>query len=124
VLEGNAVFGQWTWGEEEGIVPTGREAGKSHKIKSFEQLMDSVRAYVHNLNTHNAYRAFRERRLMLRQEGKPLAGMALVPTLSAYSELKGEYLGLLRSIITANTLQPLDRARLKDTPVVHRGTDA
>jgi Bax protein len=122
VVEGNAVFGQWTW-DDEGLVPLGREDGKSHKIKSFQQLMDSVRAYVHNLNTHTAYREFRERRLMLRSEGKHLTGMALVPTLASYSELKGRYLDLLRSIITANELQPLDGARLRDGPA-HQGTDA
>jgi Bax protein len=81
-----------------------------------------VRAYVHNLNTHNAYRAFREKRLMLRAEGKQLTGISLVPMLTAYSELKGRYLDLLRSIITANDLQPLDGARLHDGPAP--GTDA
>lgn len=123
VREGNAIFGQWTWGDEKGIVPSGREEGKSHKIKSFEQIMDSVRAYVHNLNTHRAYQDFREKRQHLRAEGKRLSGLSLVPTLSAYSELKGKYLGLLRSIITVNELQPLDAARLKGAPA-RRETDA
>jgi len=123
ILEGNAVFGQWTWGDENGIVPSGREAGKSHKIKSFAQLMDSVRAYVHNLNTHKAYREYREKRQMLRAEGKRLNGLSLVPTLISYSELKGKYLGLLRNIITVNELQPLDAAQLKAIPERKR-TDA
>lgn len=118
ILEGNAVFGQWAWGDEQGLVPNGRAVGKTHKIKSFRLLTDSVHAYVHNLNTHDAYRDFREKRLMMRAEGKPLAGMALVPTLGAYSELKGQYLDLLRSIITANELQPLDGARLHDGPAL------
>lgn len=122
VVEGNAVFGQWTW-DGEGLVPLAREDGKSHKIKSFQQLMDSVRAYVHNLNTNSAYREFREKRLTMRAEGKHLTGMGLVPTLTAYSELKGRYLDLLRSIITSNELQPLDGARLRDGPS-HHGTDA
>ena len=122
ILEGNAVFGQWAWGEEEGLVPQGREVGRTHKIKSFQLLTDSVRAYVHNLNTHNAYKGFREKRQMLRAEGKQLDGMALVSTLGAYSELKGQYLDMLRSIITANDLQPLDRARLHDAQT-QPGTD-
>ena len=121
ILEGNAVFGQWAWGDEEGLVPHGREIGKTHKIKSFQLLTDSVRAYVHNLNTHNAYNGFREKRQMLRAEGKQLDGMALVSTLGAYSELKGQYLDMLRSIITANDLQPLDGARLHDAQ--QPGTD-
>ena len=122
VLEGNAVFGQWAWGDEEGLVPLGRELGKTHKIKSFQMLADSVRAYLHNLNTHNAYNDFRARRHMLRAEGKPLDGLALVPTLGAYSELKGQYLDMLRDIITANELQPLDGARLHEAGM-RPGTD-
>jgi len=122
ILEGNAVFGEWTWSGD-GLVPQGREEGKSHKIRSFEQLMDSVRSYIHNLNTHTAYRSFRDKRLTMRDEGQRLNGLGLVPTLSSYSELKGKYLGLLRNIITSNELEPLDEARLQDAPAP-RGTDA
>ncbi|MGD8810417.1 MAG: glucosaminidase domain-containing protein [Gammaproteobacteria bacterium] len=122
IREGNAVFGEWTWGSE-GLVPNGREEGKSHKIRTFGQLLDSVRSYVHNLNTHAAYRDFRQTRHTLRAEGQPLAGLALVPTLISYSELKGKYLSLLRSIITSNELQSLDGARLRDKPAP-RATDA
>lgn len=122
ILEGNAVFGEWTWSGD-GLVPQGREEGKSHKIRSFEQLMDSVRSYIHNLNTHTAYRSFRDKRLTMRNEGQRLNGLGLVPTLSSYSELKGKYLGLLRNIITSNELEPLDEARLQDAPAP-RGTDA
>ena len=122
ILEGNAVFGEWTW-DDNGLVPQGREQGKSHKIRSFGQLLDSVRSYIHNLNTHGAYKAFRTKRLAMRDEGNQLSGLALVPTLASYSELKGKYLGLLRNIITTNALQPLDDARLKDSPTP-RGADA
>ncbi len=123
VVEGNAVFGQWTW-DGDGLVPSDRADGKSHKIKSFEQLSDSVRAYVHNLNTHAAYRAFRTKRMMLRAEGKHLTGMTLASTLGSYSELRDRYIALLRNIITANDLQPLDSARLRDAPVPSQGADA
>jgi Bax protein len=122
ILEGNAVFGEWTW-DDAGLVPQGREQGKSHKIRSFEQLLDSVGSYIHNLNTHAAYRSFREKRLSMRDEGKRLSGLSLVPTLISYSELKGKYLGLLRNIIVTNDLQPLDEARLRGNPAP-RGTDA
>jgi Bax protein len=123
VREGNAVFGEWTWGGD-GLVPQGREEGKSHKIRSFEQLLDSVRSYIHNLNTHAAYRALRDKRQTLRAEGQPLSGLSLVPTLISYSELKGKYLRLLRNIIVSNDLQPLDGARLQDNQTASRGTDA
>ena len=117
VIEGNAAFGQWTSGNQAGIVPLGREEGKTHKIKSFQTLSGSVHAYLRNLNMHRAYREFRDMRLMMRAEGQRLDGTALVPAMSAYSETNDVYLKLLRKVIDANDLAPLDGARL-------RGTDA
>ena len=50
-LEGNAIFGQWTWSGK-GIAPLDRESNKSHKILKFPILRASVKAYQNNLNTH------------------------------------------------------------------------
>ncbi len=115
VREGNAAFGQWTTAKHKGMVPNGREAGKSHKIRSFDHLGDSVRSYIHNLNTHRAYAGLRDLRTSMRAEGKRLAGKNLLPAMISYSEKKGEYLDLLRSVIRTNRLSPLDAARLSDT---------
>jgi len=116
VLEGNAPFGQWTTEDQEGIVPAGREAGKTHKIRSFDRLIDSVHSYLHNLNTHRAYDDFRSLRAAMRGRAQPLDGYRLVPGMTAYSERKEEYLGLLRQVIEANNLRPLDDAQLSDRP--------
>ena len=32
--EANALYGQWTWNDEDGVIPLGREEGKTHSIKS------------------------------------------------------------------------------------------
>ena len=114
IRRGNAVFGQWTTARYEGIVPLRRGEGKTHKIRSFSHLGDSVRSYVHNLNTHGSYRMLRDLRWSMRSEGKRLAGIALVPSMLDYSEKKEKYLDLLRSVIRVNELAPLDAARLSN----------
>lgn len=114
VREGNAAFGQWTTAKHKGIVPNGRVAGKTHKIRSFDHLGDSVRSYIHNLNTHRAYAGLRDMRTSMRAEGKRLAGKNLLPAMISYSEKKGAYLDLLRSVIRTNKLEPLDAARLSN----------
>ena len=114
VREGNAPFGQWTTQDQRGIVPAGREEGKTHKIRSFDRLIDSVHSYLNNLNTHRAYREFRTLRAGMRNNARPLDGYGLVPGMSAYSERKTEYLTLLRQVIRANDLRSLDDARLGD----------
>jgi len=70
-LEGNALFGQWTWSKK-GISPKNKDPDQSHKILQFQILKASVRAYKNNLNTHNAYKEFREIRAQLRQENKKI----------------------------------------------------
>ena len=109
--EGNALFGQWTWGEE-GIVPEAREEEKTHKIKAFQTPLDSVTSYIKNLNTHRAYRKLRNLRQIARKNSAPMDGNHLAIALTAYSEKGMEYVELVRSIIRVNDLQNLDAARL------------
>jgi Bax protein len=113
--EGNALFGQWTFSRSKnGLVPRGRDNGKSHRIRSFASLLDAARAYAHNLNTHRAYRPFRDRRMAMREAGRPLDGIELVRTMNRYSERGERYVRSLRVIILANKLSELDHVRLSD----------
>ncbi|MTI08607.1 glucosaminidase domain-containing protein [Curvivirga aplysinae] len=112
--QGNALFGQWTWGDE-GIVPDGREEGKTHKIKSFESPLDSVVAYVHNLNTNRAYRELRNLRADLRKQGIDATGLDLTMGLQRYSEKGMEYVYLLQNIINSNQMARFDDAQLGGT---------
>lgn len=114
--EGNALYGQWTWGEQ-GIVPAGREDGQEHKVRAFENVLHSVEAYVRNLNTHRAYREFRARRADLRADGRTLLGTSLTLGLRRYSERGQEYVRTLDTIIEANRLEAFDRANLT-TPLL------
>ncbi len=110
--EGNAIFGEWTFAGAEGLVPEKRESGKTHRVRAFKSLLDSVRAYSRNLNTHRAYRGFRKLRQDLRRQGKVLKGRQLIETLTSYSERGVEYVKGLRAIMTVNKLDRLDAAKL------------
>ena len=110
-LEGNAMFGQWTWGKK-GISPLKREKNKDHKILKFPILRSSVKAYINNLNTHNGYREFREKRAELRRKNKKISGVVLVKYLQNYAATGSEYTKVLEKFIEQNQLTDFDNAVL------------
>ena len=113
-LEGNALFGQWTWSKK-GISPKNKDPDKSHRILQFQVLKASVRAYKNNLNTHNAYREFRETRAKLRQEDKQIIGLELTKYLKSYAAIGEKYVVILDDIIEKNSLTDFDKANLLPT---------
>ena len=113
-LEGNALFGQWTWSKK-GISPKNKDPDQSHKILQFQILKASVRAYKNNLNTHNAYQEFREARAKIRQEGKEINGLDLTKYLKNYAAIKEKYVVILEDIIKRNSLTDFDKANLLPT---------
>jgi len=115
-VEGNALFGQWTWSEANGLEPRKRDEGKDHLVRHFDTLTDSVRAYMRNLNTHRAYREFRTLRAGLRAKGVPLDGIELAAGLEHYSELGTEYVNRIRAMILYNHLRAFDDAKLIGQP--------
>ena len=46
-LEGNAMYGQWTW-DGDGIEPSQKDKKQEHKILKFSKLQSSVSAYMKN----------------------------------------------------------------------------
>ncbi len=113
--EGNAIFGQWTFvASDEGLVPEDRDEDADHRVRSFDNLLESARAYALNLNTHRAYREFRKRRAALRADGAQVEGLKLAVALGRYSERGQEYVKTLRAHIRTNKLHLLDGARLRD----------
>ena len=110
-LEGNALFGQWTWSGE-GIKPAGAEVDSTHKVMKFKVLQASVKAYHRNLNTHSSYRMFRSVRAELREENKELDSMILSKYLDKYAATGKEYVKILQQIIRQNNLIDFDDAKL------------
>ena len=113
-LEGNALFGQWTWSKK-GISPKNKDPDSSHKILQFQILKASVRAYKNNLNTHNAYKEFREVRARLRQDEKQITGLDLTKYLKNYASIGEKYVAILEAIIKNNSLTDFDKANLLPT---------
>ena len=113
-LEGNALFGQWTWSKK-GISPKNKDPDQSHKILQFQILKASVRAYKNNLNTHNAYKEFREVRAQLRQEDRQIIGLDLTKYIKNYAAIGEKYVTIIEGIIEQNSLTDFDKAGLLPT---------
>jgi len=115
-LEGNALFGQWTWSKK-GISPKNKDPNQNHKILQFQILKASVTAYKNNLNTHNAYKEFREVRAKLRQENKKIIGLDLTQYIKNYAAIGEKYVAIIEDIIVKNSLTDFDNANLLPTKV-------
>ena len=113
-LEGNAIFGQWTWNGK-GIAPLDRAKEKSHKILRFPILRASVKAYKNNLNTHKSYRLFREKRNELRSKKKSINGLKLIHTLDSYAQTGEKYTKILAQIIEQNSLDEFEGVKLSNS---------
>ena len=110
-LEGNAIFGQWTWSGQ-GIAPLDRESNKNHKILKFPILRASVKAYQNNLNTHKSYSKFRQKRSELREKKKKISGLELTDTLNNYAQTGSQYTKILNQIIRQNRLTDFEPVKL------------
>jgi len=116
-VEGNALFGQWTYGGK-GLVPEQQRKNLGdHRIAAYDWPFDSVRGYFINLMSHPAYEDFRRLRAKLRAEGKPLTSLALADGLIRYSERGQEYVDTLKGMIRANKLDIADGASFRDEPI-------
>ncbi|NIQ08939.1 MAG: glucosaminidase, partial [Gammaproteobacteria bacterium] len=117
-VEGNALFGMWTW-DSKGIKPLKQRSGLgNYKIAVYETPLQSVIAYMHNLNTHHAYKKLRARRAELRSTGAKVTGWDLASTLTKYSERGQAYVDSLRALIKVNMLQLVDDAYLDNGPTI------
>lgn len=110
--EGNALFGQRTWKQADGLVPKARGEGESFRVRRFKAPVESVWSYVHNLNTSPAYDAWRARRAALRASGRALSASALLAGLEPYSEKGAEYTAMLGEMIRKEKLGRFQKVRL------------
>tara|TARA_B100002019_G_C21249317_1_gene590176 strand:+ start:821 stop:1972 length:1152 start_codon:yes stop_codon:yes gene_type:complete len=110
-LEGNALFGQWTY-TDKGIKPAAADAGTTHKVMMFNVLKSSVRAYARNLNTHKSYMKMRYVRAIQRDNNGKLNSLELVKFLDNYAETGKEYTVILKKIIEQNNLIDFDDVKI------------
>ncbi len=111
-LQGNSLFGQWSYSKNSGLVPEARNQGAKHVVRSFDSLQASVRAYMRNLNTHLAYKTLREIRSTMRTKQQPLDSIELADGLQSYSQRGEAYVEDVKLIIRSNKLTQYDNVEL------------
>ena len=102
--QGNALFGQWAWQEDVGIKPL-NASNKNAVVRSFPNLLGSVRAYMHNLNTHKAYQGLRDSRKRLVKMPKEDKANVLVGHLHNYAEIGTKYVKDLKIVMRKNNMR-------------------
>ena len=105
--EYNALFGQYTYDENKGIVPFEREEGKKHLIKNFTSINKSVESYFQNINSHYAYKNFRKLRSQIRDLNNDFNIKILTNALDVYAEDES-YVETINKIIDSNNLSQFD----------------
>lgn len=103
-LEGNNFFGEWTWNSAMGIEPEDRPEGATHYVRKFDSPRESVRSYMRNLNTHQAYERFRILREQAHRRGETMSPVAMAAGLNRYSERGYDYVRDVRALIESNQL--------------------
>ncbi|WP_372883083.1 glucosaminidase domain-containing protein [Psychromonas sp.] len=117
--EGNAFFGQWDFSGN-GMKPKRqrKELG-NYGVARFDSPLESVEAYMLNINTGNAYQKLRRVRAEIRAKDKNITGLELAGTLDKYSERGQDYIDGLRHLIQYNNLQLVDTAYLSNNRLIH-----
>ena len=105
--EHNALFGQYTYDERNGVVPLRRDKGERYLIRYFSSIDKSVESYFKNINTHSAYEKFRQTRSKMNKKNIGLNVKLLMQHLDVYA--KDEfYVETINSIIETNNLMQFD----------------
>ena len=115
---GNALFGQRTWDNKQGMRPLRRDPDKQHSVRTFGKLSESVADYSHNLNSSPYYKDFRSERAKLRTNNVPNTswGFLLAQHLAHYSEDEGHYIKTIQDIMLDNQLSHLENLTLSSNP--------
>jgi len=112
-VEYNALFGQYTYDDKEGVIPLQRDKGEKHLIRYFSSFDKSVESYFNNINSHYAYSEFRKLRKLLRDQNNlfnPLYASLLVNKLNVYAD-DNNYVDIINSIIKVNKLTQFDNTK-------------
>jgi Bax protein len=102
--KGNNFFGQWCFKKGCGLVPESRDIDADHEVRKFNDVRESVFAYIDNLNSNNAYKTLRASRSDLRKNHEPITGLSLTNGLINYSERGLAYIEEIEGLINYNKL--------------------
>jgi Bax protein len=98
-VQAHNLFGQWCFHQGCGVEPDQRPEGAKHEVRRFKTASESVRSYLHNLNTHASYAALRRIRQQLREDHRAITADALADGLASYSERRDAYVEEVKSMI-------------------------
>ena len=110
--EGNALFGEWTWKNNDGIKPNGN-LDANFAVKSFKNISESLNSYILNLNRHPAYKEMRNYRSMMFKAGKDIKGYDTAAYLENYAEIGLAYVEKVNDMINSNKLYKFENAELE-----------
>ena len=114
--EAKNVYGMWSYNSsEQRIKAFESREGKSIYLRKYDNLHDSVYDYFYTVSRSHAYKDFRKAR---RETQDPYI---LIKHLRNYSEMRDEYVEILRKVIKCNELTQFDNYQLakinEDDPV-------
>lgn len=101
-VEYSNLFGHWCYEAGCGVVPERRSASARHEVAAFDDVSESVRRYMNNLNTHERYAELRRLRAAQRRAEQPVTGPSLAPGLQGYSERGEPYVEEVISMMQQN----------------------
>jgi len=110
--EGNALFGEWTWKNNDGIKPNGN-LDANFAVKSFKNISESLNSYILNLNRHPAYTEMRNYRSMMFKAGKDITGYDTAAYLENYAEIGLAYVEKVNDMINSNKLYRFENSVLE-----------
>jgi len=110
--EGNALFGEWTWKNNDGIKPNGN-SDANFAVKSFKNISESLNSYILNLNRHPAYTEMRNYRSMMFKAGKDITGYDTAAYLENYAEIGLAYVEKVNDMIKSNKLYKFENSVLE-----------
>jgi len=99
-VQAHNLFGQWCFSQGCGVTPQRRATGAVHEVRKFRSAGESVRSYLHNLNTHDSYLKLRRIRQHLREHHKPITAIALADGLSLYSQRREAYVEEIKLMLS------------------------
>ena len=105
--EYNALFGEYTYDNNKGVIPLERKNGEKHLIKSFTSYNNSVASYFNNINSHYAYKEFRNLRSVMRDRNNFTNVKLLVEKLDTYAE-DTNYIKTIKAVINKNKFNKFD----------------
>ncbi len=103
-LEGNNLFGIWSYNEDEPRIAAGlNRQGKTVYIRAYADMSQSIIHYFEVLGSANAYRSLRKARQ------KDMGPFQLLQHLRNYSERRTSYTDLLKEVMLQNKFTRYDK---------------